>query len=366
MEMNFLKTFEKDLDKLDVQTGAGEPPRYWYSVGNYAVNRIISGSFFRGIPQGRVTGLVGPSGAGKSFVAANLMAAAQREGAFVLAIDSENASDEKFVNDIGVDTSPLNYKYVGVSTIPQVNKVISSFIKGYKTDFGTDDPEAPQVLITIDSLDMLMTETEEGNFEKGVTKGDQGQRNKQLKQMLRTFVQAIKRLNISIVVTDGVYKNQDVMNGEGLYIAKEAIRFSLSQIIMLTKLKLKDTGSTEVTGIRMKCEGFKTRFTKPYQKVVVEVPYDTGMNAYSGLLEVALELGVIQKKGSRYALTGEDTSWYAKDIATVADTILEKAEELNSVFLMATGVSDDEAAEPEDTRSAKQRRLSNKAEETEE
>ena len=356
-KMNFLKTFDKELDKLDVQVGAGDPPRYWYSVGNYAVNRIISGSFFRGIPQGRVTGLVGPSGAGKSFVAANLMASAQREGAYVLMIDSENASDEKFVNDIGVDTSPQNYKYVGVNTIPQVNKVISSFIKGYKNDFGTDDPEAPQVLIVIDSLDMLMTETEEGNFDRGVTKGDQGQRNKQLKQMLRTFVQAVKRLNISIVVTDGVYKNQDVMNGEGLYIAKEAIRFSLSQIIMLTKLKLKEKGETEVKGIRMKCEGFKTRFTKPYQKVTVVVPYDTGMNAYSGLLEVALELGVIKKKGSYYTLTGEDESWYAKDIADHADKILEKAEAMNSAFLMANGVSDDDVAGPDDERSSRARRL---------
>lgn len=357
--MNFLKSFEKELDKLDVQVGAGDPPRYWYSIGNYSVNRIISGSFFRGIPQGRVTGLVGPSGAGKSFVAANLMAAAQREGAYVLMIDSENASDEKFVSDIGVDTAPLNYKYVGVNTIPLASKVVSSFIKGYKRDFGPADSKAPQVLIVIDSLDMLMTETEEKNFEKGVTKGDQGQRNKQLKQMLRTFVQAIKQLNISIVVTDGVYKNQDVMNGEGLYIAKEAIRFSLSQIIMLTKLKLKDKGETEVKGIRMKCEGFKTRFTKPYQKVTVEVPYDEGMNAYSGLLEVALELDVIKKKGAYYTLAGEDKSWYAKDIANYADTILQRAEECNSAFLMATGVSEADVAGPDDKRSSRARRQAN-------
>lgn len=359
MDMNFLKSFEKELDKLDVQVGAGDPPRYWYSTGNYAVNRIISGSFFRGIPQGRVTGLVGPSGAGKSFLAANLMASSQRDGAFVLMIDAENASDERFVKAIGVDTSLANYRYVGVRTIPQVNKVISSFVKGYKKDFGPDDPSAPQVLIVIDSLDMLMTETEEKNFVSGVTKGDQGQRNKQLKQMLRTFVQAIKQMNISIVVTDGVYKNQDVMNGEGLYIAKEAIRFSLSQIIMLTKLKLKDTGSTEVKGIRMKCEGFKTRFTKPYQKVVVEVPYDTGMNAYSGLLEVALELDVVQQKGSRYNLTGEDKSWYAKNIADHADKILSTVEEMNSVFLMATDVSDDDIAGPDDDRSSQARRQAN-------
>lgn len=361
-KMDFLKTFEKDLGKLDVQVGSGDPPRYWYSCGNYTLNRIMSGSFYKGIPQGRVTGLVGPSGAGKSFLAANLMASAQREGAYVLMIDAENASDEKFVKAIGVDTSPENYKYVGVRTIPQVNKVMSSFVKGYKNDFGPDDPNAPQILIVIDSLDMLMTETEDGNWDKGVTKGDQGQRNKQLKQMLRTFVQGVKNLNISVLITDGVYKNQDVMNGEGLYIAKEAIRFSLSQIVMLTKLKLKDVGSTEVKGIRMKCEGIKTRFTKPFQKVVVEVPYDTGMNKYSGLLEVALELKIIEKKGSRYVMTNEDTTWYAKDISGYADKILEEAEKLDSAFLLATGVSDGDIAGPDDDRPATKRRQDNASE----
>ncbi|KKL95553.1 hypothetical protein LCGC14_1853400, partial [marine sediment metagenome] len=308
-------------------------------------------------PQGRVTGLVGPSGAGKSFLAANLMASAQREGAFALMIDAENASDEKFVKAIGVDTSPTNYRYVGVRTIPQVNKVISSFIKGYKGEYGTSDPEAPQIIIVIDSLDMLMTETEEKNFVKGVTKGDQGQRNKQLKQMLRTFVQAIKELNISIIVTDGVYKNQDLLNGEGLYIAKEAIRFSLSQIIMLTKLKLKDDATkTIVRGIKMKCEGFKTRFTQPFQKVIVEVPYDEGMNLYSGLLEVGLELDIIKQRGSRYFLTGEDTTWYKKNIADHAEVILEKAEAMNSAFLLASGVSDTDLAGPDDDRTSLARR----------
>jgi recombination protein RecA len=353
-ELNFLKGFEKDLEKIDVTVGSGEPPRYWYTIGNHVLNRIISGSFSRGIPQGRVTGLVGPAGSGKSFLASNLMANAQREGAHILVLDTENALDEKFVSAIGVNTED-NYTYVGVDTIPQVTKVVSAFLKGYKAEYG-DDPDAPQVLIVLDSMDMLMTETEQDHFSKGVTKGDQGQRNKQLKAMLRTFVQSIKRLNVAIVVTDQVYRNQDVMNGEGVWMVKEAVKYSLSQIVMLTKLKLKDTGSTEVKGIRMKCEGYKTRFTKPFQKVVVEVPYEEGMDPYSGLLEVALELGIVQKKGARYTLSGEDTSWYAKNIAEYADTILEKAEALDKAFLLGTGVGDAEEAGPEDKRSSRARR----------
>lgn len=336
--MDFLKNFEKDISTLNVSVGSGQPPRYWYSTGNYALNRIISGSFYKGIPQGRVTGLAGPSGSGKSFLASNLMRSAQEQGGHVLAIDSENALDDEFVRAIGVNPDE-NYTYVSADTIPQVTKIVSSFIKGYKQEYGEAE-DAPQVLILVDSLDMLLTETESEHFQKGVTKGDQGQRNKQLKAMLRSFVQAIKHLNISIVVTCQVYKNQEVTNGEGLWIVSDAVKYSLSQIILITKLKLKDTGSTEVKGIRMKTEGYKTRFTKPFQKVVIEVPYDEGMDPHSGLLEVALELNIIQKKGSRYVLSGEDKTWYAKDIAEYADKILEQAEAMNKAVLLANGVEE--------------------------
>jgi recombination protein RecA len=351
-ELNFLKGFEKDLEKIDVSIGQGEPPRYWYTTGNHVLNRIISGSFLRGIPQGRVTGLVGPSGAGKSFLACNLMAQAQKEGAHILVIDTEHALDEDFVKAIGVDVED-SYTYVEAETIPKVTKIVSSFLKGYKAEYG-DDPDAPQILIVIDSLDMLMTETEEEHFSKGVTKGDQGQRNKQLKAMLRTFVQSIKKYNISIVVTDQVYRNQDIRNGEGVWVVKDAIRYSLSQVILLTKLKLKDTGATEVKGIRMKCEGYKTRFTKPFQKVTIEVPYEEGMDPYSGLIEVATELDIVKKSGSWYTLD-KDTKFQNKNIAQYADALLEKAEALNKAFLLGTGVEGEEAG-PDDKRSSKQRR----------
>ena len=106
----------------------------------------------------------------------------------------------------------------------------------------------------------------------------------------------------------------------------------------------------------MKCEGYKTRFAKPFQKVTIEVPYDTGMDPYSGLVDVAIELDIVQKKGSRYVITGEETSWYEKNIADKADEILAKAEEMSEAFLLGTGALDAEEAGPEDTRSSRARR----------
>lgn len=332
----FFAAFEKELEEMPGVGTSALPPRYWYPTGNFVLNKIISGSYFRGIPQGRITDLAGSSGAGKSFLAANLVKAAQQAGATVLVVDSENALDDDFMGKIGVDTDNGKYLYAEVTTIAQVTRVVSKFLAGYRADVG-EDPEGEQILILIDSLDMLMTDTEQENYDKGIQKGDQGQRNKQLKAMLRGFVQDIKTLNVAIVCTSQVYKNQDVMNGEGVWIVSDAVKYACSQIVMLSKLKLREAvkGSTvkEITGINMKCEGYKTRFTKPFQVVNVEVPYEAGMDPYSGLVDALVALGLVLKGGSWYTIAETGEKFQEKDIGQFAEDLLVKAEAQVQVFL---------------------------------
>jgi recombination protein RecA len=232
--------------------------------------------------------------------------------------------------------------------------VVSSFLKGYKADYN-DDEKAPEVLIIIDSLDMLMTETEEKNYDTGKTKGDQGQRNKQLKAMLRTFVQDIKHLNVSMVVTSQVYRNQDLTNGEGTWVVSDAVKYSLSQIILLTKLKLRDDNKkTIVHGIRMKCEGYKTRFTQPFQNVEIHVPYETGIDPLSGMVEVATKLGIVRQSGSWYYI-GE-TKFRGADISDHVDDILVKAETMSDQFIQMVKSDNDEDEDAQILSSVKKRK----------
>jgi len=341
--VDFLKGIVKDLEKSGFEAGEAAPPRYWFSTGNYVMNKTLGGSYLRGIPQGRITAFVGPSMTGKSFLACNAMREAQKEGAIVVVIDSEHALDSNFVKAIGVDPDSDNYLYYEIDTIPEMKKLVSKFTTGYKKEYGIENPDAPKFLFVIDSLDMLLTETEEGNYGKGISKGDQGQRNKQLKAVLREFVQAIKHHNISMIVTSGVYKNQDLLNGEGLFIVKDAIKYALSHIAMLTKKKLKDDkDKSNVLGISLIVEGYKTRFTQPFQKVTMEVPYETGIDPYSGLAKVAVELGILNKKGAYYSMEGDTKSWYMKDgWDSHKEKVLQLCEEQCDKFLNA-GVLDDE------------------------
>lgn len=307
MSLSFLKEFRREVSRLENVTLDAKPPQFWHSVGNFAINRIISGSYTRGIPQGRVTAFVGPSDSGKSYILTNTMACAQQQdGAFILAIDSENALDYNYLHRCGVNTEPDHFQPVGVVTVQDVVKVVSEFIDGYIKAYGKYNPTAPKVLVCIDSLSMLLTETENEHFEKGDQKGDQGQQAKQIKHFLKTMTSRMKMTNMSLACTAHVYA-ADPLKGEGMYSVTPALRYACSQIVLITKLKLKDeevnklTKEKDVLGIRLKAETFKSRFSKIGSKAEVEVPYDKGMSMYSGLLLRFLEDDII---------TSPSVGWY--------------------------------------------------------
>lgn len=337
VDLSFIAAFEKQAASMDGVTSNSTPPRYWFSSGNYAMNYVLSGNFQYAIPQGRVVAIAGPSGAGKSFIQCNVTREAQKQDAYVLMIDSENALDDDFTSKIGINVEE-SYNYKSAITIDNVLNLTSKFLVGYKKTYG-DDVNAPKVIIVIDSLDMLLTKSEAEHFEKGENSGDQGQRAKQLKALLRQWVQQIKNLNVSIIVTHQVYaaKQEQILKGEGVWVINDAVRYSLSQIALVTKLKLKD--GTDITGIRMKVEGFKTRFTKPFQNVVIEVPYETGMDPCSGLVDMMVAVGVLEARGAYKQIAGTETKFYARDIGLYLNQVFEKFDSLNTKFVK---VSDDD------------------------
>ena len=300
MTLPFLKDFRKSMDKMATVTTNFSPPTHWFSTGNMALNKSLSGSYLRGVPIGRVTVFAGESGAGKSFLCGNTIRSAQEDGAFILVIDSENAMDQGFLTALGVDVSPDKLMYVGVVTIQDVTAVLSEFITGYEKEYGKDNPEAPKVLIALDSIDMLLTDAENEKFEKGDQTGDMGQRTKLVKHLLRTIVSRISRLNIAFLATHQVYVNQDITNGQGKWIVNNAVRYSASQIALISKLNLKE--DSEIVGIRMRVDTYKSRFAKLGTRVEINVPYERGMDPYDGVLDNFIDEGIVEQGGAWYTM----------------------------------------------------------------
>lgn len=315
--MKFLEEHNKDIKKAAGISTSAPGPRFWISTGNFVMNKVISGRYRGGIGQGKLAMVAGPSSAGKSFIAGNLAFAAQNCDYGVLVVDSENALDDPFMQALGVDTENENYVYRGVSSIAHAITVISSFVQSYRKH-GEETP----FLIILDSLDALLTSSAEAAFEGGIGKGDQGQQAKQLKAMMAPLVHEIKDLNIAIVCTKQVYQTQDPIEAKNPATAwklTEALKYPFSQILLVTRLFLKNDDK-EYTGIRLKVFGLKTRFTKPFQLAKIEVPYDTGMDEYDGLLDVAVHMGLIVQNKAWYDYNGK--KFQAKNFHTIQEEIL--------------------------------------------
>ena len=301
----FRKDITRSIDGLSI--GFNDPTD-WISTGSYALNYLISGDFHKGVPLGKVTVFAGESGAGKSYFAAgNIVKHAQQQGIFVVLIDSENALDEAWLHALGVDTSEDKLLKLSMSMIDEVAKTISTFMKDYKA---MEDEERPKVLFVIDSLGMLLTPTDVDQFDKGDMKGDMGRKPKALTALVRNSVNMFGSYNVGLVATNHTYASQDMFDPDDKISGGQGFIYASSIVVAMKKMKLKEDESgnkiSDVRGIRAGCKVMKTRYAKPFEGVQVKIPYETGMNPYSGLVDLFEKSGLLKKEGNRLTYIAED------------------------------------------------------------
>ena len=301
----FRKTITKSIDGISI--GFNDPTD-WISTGNFALNYLISGDFNRGIPMGKVTVLAGESGAGKSYIASgNIVKNAQAQGIFVILIDTENALDEKWLHALGVSTEPDDLLKLNMAMIDDVAKMISEFVKEYKT---LPEDDRPKVLFVLDSLGMLLTPTDVNQFNAGDMKGDMGRKPKALTSLVRNCVNMFGDLNIGLIATNHTYASQDMFDPDDKISGGQGFIYASSIVVAMKKMKLKEDEDgnkiSEVKGIRAGCKIMKTRYAKPFESMQVKIPYETGMNPYSGMTDLAEGKGLLKKEGNSLVYTTKD------------------------------------------------------------
>jgi len=340
--MTKAKSFFDKMKKRDSISGVNiysKPPHIWLSSGNYVVNKTISGSFNRGYAVGRLAMITGPSDAGKSFLAMSAAVQAQKAGYGVFIIDSERAIDDAYMEAVGVDVNNELLFYNSVDSLEAATKLVSEFLQSYREN----KEDLPPFLLLIDSLDELKTKAHIEKKEKGVVHNDQGQHAKQLKQFVSNIMHDIGGLDIFAVCTKQPYTNQDpIMSKVEPYIITPAMRFPFSQILLLTNRRLKDAKTKKIEGIHLNVDAYKTRFCKPRQKVSIEIPYDKGIDPFSGLLAAAESMGIVKKSGAWYKF--EDNNIQASNASEeVLQKILNKMiENDDDVFLDVLEDDEDE------------------------
>ena len=194
-----------------------------------------------------------------------------------------------------------------MSMIDDVAKTISTFITDYRA---MDVEDRPKVLFVIDSLGMLLTPTDVDQFNKGDMKGDMGRKPKALTSLVRNTVNMIGSLNVGLVCTNHTYASQDMFDPDDKISGGAGFIYASSIVVAMKKLKLKEDEDgnkiSQVMGIRAGCKVMKTRYAKPFEGVQVKIPYETGMNPYSGLVDLFEKKEMLVKDGNRLRYTDPD------------------------------------------------------------
>jgi len=261
----------------------------------------------------------GESGAGKSYICSgNIIRHAQEQGIYVVLVDTENALDEKWLLDLGVDTSEGKLLKLNMAMIDDVAKTIHEFMKEYKV---MPEDERPKVLFVIDSLGMLLTPTDINQFEAGDLKGDMGRKPKALTALVRNCVNMFGSYNVGMVCTNHTYASQDMFDPDDKISGGQGFVYASSIVVAMKKLKLKEDEDgnkvTDVLGIRSACKIMKTRYAKPFESVQVKIPYSTGMSPTSGLVDLFEKMSILTKSGNKLQYvskkTGEISSEFRKN-----------------------------------------------------
>jgi RecA/RadA recombinase len=311
-----------EIDKLNpyasfLNDGALSNVEGWIDTGSMVLNGLISGSVFGGVPKGRVTMLAGPSMTGKSFIVQKILASAQKEGIIPVIFDSENAIDKEGATALGLD--PSKVKYVPTFSIEECRNQIYSMLTKAK-----EKGQTGKFIIAIDSLGNMESEIQIGRMEKSNTSSDMGSRAKAVKSLLRTCTQLAAVTKTTILVTNHIYDDPSAMFPS---LVKEmpggrAAVYLPSVTVQLARKPTKDEKDTDAklavgqknySGVILRALTAKNRFVKQYLEGEMYLSFESGLNKYYGLLELAVGFGIITQTGSTYQLPdGTKLGYYSK------------------------------------------------------
>ena len=278
-------------------------------TGSLALDRALG---IGGVPRGRVTEIYGPDGAGKTTLAQHIVAEAQRRGGVAAYIDMEHALDPAYAARCGVDVDNL-------------------FIS--QPDTGEQALEIAETLIRSGAVDVIIVDSVAALVPRAEIEGEMGDSHPGLQarlmsQALRKLSGAIKQSNTALIFTNQLREKIGVMFGNPETTSGgRALKFYASVRLDIRRIStIKDKGV--VIGNRTRVRVTKNKVAPPFRVAEFDIMYDEGISRAGDLLDMAVELGIIEKRGSYYYLNGESLAQgrenakrFLREHPDVADTI---------------------------------------------
>lgn len=272
-----------------------------------------------GLARGRIYEFYGPPSGGKTSLAMSVMAQAQKRGMMCCFVDAEHAADPKLFKSIGVDISKV--------------ETIQAYV-------GDDNLDALEMLIKTGEIDVAVVDSVSALIPKAESEAEigndfMGLLARLMSKTMRRFVPIASETNTLLIFINQLRYKIQSYGDPRTTTGGEALSFYATGRISVSggaskSSRIIDPITGEVIGHQTTFEVQKNKLAPPYRTATVPLIYGLGYDVYAECLNLAEGLGLVEKRGAYYYMSGEDKSFAQGEMNAVK--IFKENEELyNSI-----------------------------------
>ena len=243
-----------------------------------------------GVPRGRVVEIYGAESSGKTTICLHIIANAQRAGGICAFVDTEHALDPQYAGVIGVSTEDL---------------LVS------QPDCGEDALNIAETLVRSNSIDVLVLDSVAALVPRAEIEGQMGDTHvglqaRLMSQALRKLTGAINHSRTCVIFTNQIREKIGVMFGNPETTpGGRALKFYSSIRLEMRRMATIKAPGGEALGNRVKVKVVKNKMAPPFRIAEFDIMYNEGISRAGSILDVAIEMKLIEKRGSWFSFDDE-------------------------------------------------------------
>jgi recombination protein RecA len=255
-------------------------------TGNILIDRALG---VGGVPRGRIVEIYGPESSGKTTLTLTIIAQAQKRGGLAAFIDVEHALDPKYAQRLGVNLDDLLVSQP--SSGEEALRICETLVRSNALD-----------VIVLDSVAALVTKQE---LEGEIGDSTVGTQARLMSAAMRKLTALIAKARTCCIFTNQIREKIGVMFGNPETTpGGKALKFYSSVRMDIRRIGAIKQTDGAVTGNRTRVKVVKNKVAPPFTEAEFDIMYNEGISNVGSLIDIALEKGVLEKRGSWLSFKG--------------------------------------------------------------